>query len=67
MRMSEAYWHVGGLANQLREVQESAVKFLDAGDAETALEILLILLDEASRAIEYIDDSNGELGGYVGR
>lgn len=66
MRMSEAYWHVGGLANQLREVQESAVKFLDAGDAETALEILLLLLDEASRAVEYIDDSNGELGGYVG-
>jgi uncharacterized Zn finger protein len=66
MRMSEAYWHVGGLANQLREVQEAAVKFLDAGDAETALEILLVLLEEASRAIEYIDDSDGELGGFVG-
>jgi uncharacterized Zn finger protein len=66
MRMSEAYWYVGDLTNQLREVQGSAVKFLDAGDAETALEILLVLLEEASRAIEYIDDSNGELGGYVG-
>jgi len=50
----------------LREVQESAVKFLDARDAETALEILLVLLEEASRAIEYIDDSDGELGRYVG-
>ena len=39
MRMSEAYWHVGGLANQLREVQDSAVKFLEAGDAKSALEI----------------------------
>jgi uncharacterized Zn finger protein len=66
MRMSEAYWYVGGLANQLCEVQGSAVKFLDAGDAETALEILLVLLEESSRAIEYIDDSNGELGGFVG-
>lgn len=66
MRMSEAYWHVGGLANQLREVQESAVKFLDAGDAESALEILLVLLEESSRGIEYIDDSDGELGGFVG-
>lgn len=66
MRMSEAYWHVGGLANQLREVQGSASKFLDAGDAETALEILLVLLEEASRAIEYIDDSDGELGGFEG-
>lgn len=66
MRMSEAYWHVGGLASQLREVQESAVKFLDVGDAETALEILLALLEEASRGVEYIDDSDGELGGFVG-
>lgn len=66
MRMSEAYWHVGGLANQLREVQGSALKFLDAGDAETALEILLVLLEESSRAIEHIDDSDGELGGFVG-
>jgi len=66
MRMSEAYWHVGGLANQLREVQQSASKFLDAGDAESALEILLVLLEESSRAIEYIDDSDGELGGFVG-
>jgi uncharacterized Zn finger protein len=64
--VSEAYWHVGGLANQLREVQESAVKFLDAGDAEAALEILLVLLDEGSRAIEFVDDSDGELGGFVG-
>ncbi|MDP1539225.1 MAG: SWIM zinc finger family protein, partial [Moraxellaceae bacterium] len=66
MRMSEAYWHVGGLANQLREVGESAMKFLDAGDAETAVEILLVLLEESSRGIEYIDDSDGELGGFVG-
>ncbi|HSG44395.1 MAG TPA: SWIM zinc finger family protein [Anaerolineales bacterium] len=66
MRRSEAYWHVGGLANQLREEQESAVKFLDAGDVESALEILLVLLEEGSRGIEYIDDSDGELGGFVG-
>jgi uncharacterized Zn finger protein len=66
MRISEAYWYVGGLANQLREVQGSALQFLDAGDAETALEILLVLLEESSRAIEHIDDSNGELGGFVG-
>lgn len=66
MRMSEAYWHVGGLANQLREVEESAMKFLNAGEAESALEILLVLLEESSRGIENIDDSNGELGGFVG-
>jgi hypothetical protein len=31
-----------------------------------ALEILLVLLEEASRAIEYVDDSDGELGGFIG-
>ncbi|MBI3240781.1 MAG: SWIM zinc finger family protein [Chloroflexi bacterium] len=66
MRMSEAYWHVGGLANELRQVVDSAMKFLDAGDADTALAILLTLLEESSRGIEYLDDSNGELGDFVG-
>jgi uncharacterized Zn finger protein len=66
IRMSEAYWHVGGLVNQLRDVQATAMKFLEAGEAETALTILLTLLEEASRGIEYLDDSNGELGGFVG-
>ncbi len=60
------HWHVDGLANQLREVEESAMKFLDAGDAESAFEILLVLLEECSWGIENIDDSNGELGGFVG-
>ena len=66
MRMSEAYWHVGGLVNQLAEVKDSAMKFLDAGDADTAFTILITLLEEASRGIENVDDSNGELGGFVG-
>jgi uncharacterized Zn finger protein len=65
MRMSEAYWQVGGLANELRDVQTSAMKFLDVGDAETALEILLMLADEAGHGIEFIDDSDGELGGFA--
>jgi uncharacterized Zn finger protein len=66
MRASEAYWQVGGLVEELRQVQATAMKFLDAGDADTALTILITLLEEASRGIEFIDDSNGELGGFVG-
>jgi uncharacterized Zn finger protein len=62
VRMSEAYWHVGGLASELRGVKDNAMKFLEQGDAETALAILLALLDEAHDAFDYIDDSNGELG-----
>jgi uncharacterized Zn finger protein len=65
MRASEAYWHVGALANGLREVKDTAMKFLDAGDAETALTILLTLVEEAGHGAEFIDDSDGELGGFV--
>ena len=64
MRASEAYWHVGGLVRQLEEVQESATKFLEAGEPQAALDILLVLLEEASRGIEYVDDSDGEFGDF---
>ena len=65
MRASEAYWHVGGLTDELRGVERSAREFLDAGDEEAALRILLTLLEETSDGFEYIDDSNGELGDFL--
>lgn len=66
LRASEAYWQVGSLVEELRGVQATAMKFLDEADPEAALTILLTLLEEASHGIEFIDDSNGELGGFVG-
>ncbi len=67
LRASEAYWGMGGLANGLREVVASAQKFLDANDPDTALAILLALTEELtnSHVYEYLDDSNGELGGFA--
>src|SRR5215207_5276046 len=65
MRVSEAYWHVGGLADELRGVERTAREFLDAGEAEAALRILLTLLEESSDGFEYLDDSNGELGDFL--
>jgi uncharacterized Zn finger protein len=65
MRMSEAYWHVGGLTDELRGVGKTAMKFLDSGDAETAFRILMTLLEESHDGFDYIDDSNGELGDYL--
>ena len=65
MRMSEAYWHVGGLVGELSNVQNTAMEFLDAGDPESALEILLTLIKESHDGFEYIDDSNGELGDFL--
>jgi uncharacterized Zn finger protein len=64
MRMSEAYWHVGGLVGELDNVRRSAIEFLDAGDAESALQILLTLIKERHDSFDYIDDSNGELGDF---
>jgi hypothetical protein len=68
VRASEAYWGMGGLAEGLREVVASAQKFLEANDPDTALTILLALVEEVanSHAYEYLDDSNGELGGFMG-
>ncbi len=67
VRASEAYWGMGGMADGLRDVVASAQKFLDANDADTALTILLALAEELtnSHAYEYLDDSNGELGGFA--
>ena len=65
MRMSEAYWHVGGLVGELNSVRQHAIEFLNAGDAESALQILLTLIKESHNGFEYIDDSNGELGDFL--
>jgi uncharacterized Zn finger protein len=65
MRMSEAYWHIGGLVGELNGVRQSAIEFLNADDAESALEILLTLIKESQDGFEYIDDSNGELGDFL--
>jgi uncharacterized Zn finger protein len=65
MRMSEAYWHVGGLVGELNNVRQSAIEFLNAGDAESALQILLTLIKESHDGFDYIDDSNGELGDFL--
>jgi uncharacterized Zn finger protein len=65
MRMSEAYWHVGGLVGELNGVRQSAIEFLNADDAEAALHILLTLIKESHDGFEYIDDSNGELGDFL--
>ena len=39
--------------------------FLDAGEGEAALRILLTLLEESHDGFEYVDDSNGELGDFL--
>ena len=63
-RMSEAYWMMGGMVNQLDHVRDTAYEFMEAGDAQGALVILTTLLTEVSGSFEQFDDSDGALGGF---
>ena len=63
-RMSEAYWMMAGMVDQLDQVRDSALEFLDTGDAQGALVILFMLLTEVSASYDQFDDSDGELGGF---
>ena len=65
-RMSEAYWMMGGMVEDLRQVQKAAYEFLASGDAESANTILVILLTEVADSIGDFDDSDGMLGDFVG-
>jgi len=64
-RMSEAYWMMGGMVDQLDHVLDTAYDFLEADDAPGALVILTTLLTEVSGSFEQFDDSDGELGGFL--
>jgi uncharacterized Zn finger protein len=65
MRPSEAYWHVGGMTNELAKVQDVAMQFLAAGDPDSALTIPLALIEEAYHGVEFIDDSDGYIGNFM--
>jgi len=65
MRHSEAYWHVRDLVQELRAVKELAIQFLKQGDINAALTILLVLLEETSEGMEFIDDSDGYFSGFI--
>jgi uncharacterized Zn finger protein len=62
---SQAYWGVSGMVKQLEEVRQSAVQFLEAGDPQGAITILLVLLQEMADEYEIFDDSDGELSDFL--
>jgi uncharacterized Zn finger protein len=64
MRPSEAYWHVGGLVNEVRRVLDGAWAFIEAQDGRGALVVLEAITDEYMEAWEHLDDSNGEVGEF---
>ena len=64
MPQSDAYWHVGGVVDELDEVVEQAWSIIRDGDGLGALDILEVLTDELMAGWETLDDSDGEVGGF---
>ncbi len=62
---SQAYWGVSGMIEQLEEVRQSAVQFLEAGNPYGAIRILMVLLQEVADEYETFDDSDGEMGEFL--
>jgi uncharacterized Zn finger protein len=65
VRHSEQYWMTGRMIGELNEIHAKAVDALQAGDGATALVILMALLEETGEAYHSLDDSDGEIAGFI--
>jgi uncharacterized Zn finger protein len=66
MRPSEAYWHVGDVVGQVRQLLSQVQGFIEAGDGRNALLLLEAITDEYVEGWLYLDDSDGYLGDFFG-
>ncbi|MGD2179071.1 MAG: SWIM zinc finger family protein [Anaerolineae bacterium] len=64
MRPSEAYWHVGSVVDQMRQLLTQVQDFAEAGDGRNALLLLEAITDEYVEDWLYLDDSDGYAGGF---
>jgi len=58
-------WHEPAYIGDLEEVLETATKFLEASDAEGALIILRVLLEETVEDYDGEMDYNGDIAGFI--
>ena len=63
LRLSETYWQVGGVVDEVRQLVEQARPFLEAGDGRSALTILEAVTEEYVARWTELDDSEGEASG----
>ncbi len=66
MRPSEAYWHVGSVVDEVRQLLDQVQGFIEAGDGNNALVLLEAITDEYVSEWFYLDDSDGDAGGFFG-
>lgn len=64
MQPSEAYWHVGGVVDEVRRVLDGARALIEAGEGRDALLVLEAITEEYAEAWEWLDDSDGEVGEF---
>ena len=64
MRASEAYWLVGDVVGQVRQILGQVDDFVRAGDGRSALIILEAITDEYVADWHYLDDSDGLAGEF---
>jgi uncharacterized Zn finger protein len=64
MRPSEAYWHVGGVVEEVRGVLDEIRGVLDSGAARDALALLEALTAAYVEGWTDLDDSDGEAGAF---
>ena len=63
LRPSEAYWQIGGVVDEVRQLAEQARPFLEAGDGRSALAVLEAVTEEYMATWTELDDSDGEPSG----
>ena len=64
MRSSEAYWHIGGVVNEIGQLVEQAWALIKADDSRQALTVLEAITEEYMSEWENLDDSDGEASGF---
>lgn len=65
MRPSEAYWHVGSVVDQVRQLLYDVYGFTDVGDGGKALLLLEAITSEYVKDWTCLDDSDGLASGFL--
>ncbi len=64
MRDSEAYWHMGEMVDEARQVLDQAWAYIEGGDGRNALAVLEALTEEYVADWTVLDDSDREASGF---
>ncbi|GHO61705.1 hypothetical protein KSC_005970 [Ktedonobacter sp. SOSP1-52] len=64
MRSSDAYWHVGAVVNEVRQLLDQGWTLIQADDGRSALSLLEAITEAYISDWTNLDDSDGEASGF---